>query len=327
MVTVNKPTYIFFAGIYDYWKIANKDLYHNPDVFVCEGIKNSLLNKLNRIHNARRFNREKELPFKTIWFHLYNCASFLDKGKKQYIVFPENNQLSFSGQYLSYLRSTYPKLVMLFEFTNVCGKYNNLARLSRVRHLYDHIITFNEADSRRYGFRFQNLCYSYCEPEASDFPYADLLFIGKNKGRLPLLISIYDRLAGLGLKCRFFVTDISPEQQVSRPGITYEQYMPYRDVLKHVGNAGCILDILEDNNAYFSLRTYEALMYRKKLITANPEVLMLPIYSPDQMLYIKSLEDITKEFFGTPVTNKYDVTAFSPNSKLREYAKLERTKP
>lgn len=321
---VKKPTFIFFAGLPDYWKIANLDLYRNPDVFVCEGVGNAVLNKLNRVHNAGRFNRKGELPFKSIWFDLYSCAPLLDKEKTQYIVFTENNFISFSEKYLRYLRSNYPKLVMLFEFTNVCGKYNNLGNLSRVRHLYDHVITFNEADSKRYGLIFQPLCYSYCEPALSDFPDTDVLFIGKNKGRLPLLLSIYDRLVALGLHCAFYITNITFEQQVKRKGIIYEQYMPYRDVLKHVNHASCILDILEDNSHYFSLRTYEALVYRKKLITATPDILRLPFYSPSQMLYMKTPENITKAFFETPIVNKYDIAAFSPNTKLQRYASLTR---
>ena len=35
----NKPKFIFFSGIREYWNIANEDLYHNKDVFVCDGIK------------------------------------------------------------------------------------------------------------------------------------------------------------------------------------------------------------------------------------------------------------------------------------------------
>ncbi len=321
------PTYIFFAGVYDYWKIANQDLYHNPDVFICEGTGFSFLDKINHIHNAKRWYNKKELPLKSIWYSLYSCASFFNKDMDQYIIFPENNPVSFSGKYLSYLRNKYPKLVMLFEFTNVCGKYNNLRKLSQVSDLYDHIITFNKTDSRQYGFLFQPLCYSLHKPEDSEFPYTDVLFVGRNKGRLPQLISIYDRLSQLGLKCTFFVTGVSSENQVPRSGIIYNRHMPYRDVLKRVNHANCILELLEDNNNYFSLRTFESLIYRKKLITTNLEILEAPFFTPSQMLHIKSPDDITGSFFAEPVVNDYDVSKFSPNSKLREYSKLRREKP
>ena len=215
---------------------------------------------------------------------------------------------------------------MLFEFTNVCGKYNNLGRLSQVINYYDHIVTFNEEDSRQYGFRFHRLCYSFREPEESDAPYTDMLFIGQDKGRLPCLLSVFDRVTQLGLKCSFYIANVAADKQVARKGIIYNRWIPYREVLRHVSHTRCILEILEDQSNYFSLRTFEALVYKKKLITAAPDVLKADFYSPSQMLYIQSAKDITREFFEMPVTNEYDVAALSPNAKLPEYAKLGRTR-
>ena len=96
------------------------------------------------------------------------------------------------------------------------------------------------------------------------------------------MLSIYDRVTQLGLKCDFYVTEVEKDKQVAREGIIYNQRMPYRDVLKHVNQTKCILEILEDNENYFSLRTFEALAFRKKLITASPNILKADFYSPSQ---------------------------------------------
>ncbi len=326
MAIVNKPKYIFFSGFPDYWKIANEDLLHNKEVFVCDGVKVPFLKKINGNPVVWRWDGAKTLPLKSLWYNFYTCAPFFDKEKKQFAVFTENNSISFSKRFLRRLRTEYPKLVMLFEFTNVCGKYDNLRRLSQVIDFYDHVITFNETDSRQYGFRFNRLCYSFREPEESDFPYTDLLFVGRDKGRLSCLLSIYDRVTQLGLKCDFCILEVAEDKQVAREGIIYNRWMPYREVLQHINHTRCILEILEDQGNYFSLRTFEALVYKKKLITATPDVLKADFYSPSQMLYIHSAKDITREFFEMPVTNGYDVAALSPNAKLLEYAKLGRTK-
>ena len=324
---VNKPKFIVFSGFPDYWKIANEDLFHNKEVFICDGIKVLFLKRTNSDPIVWRWDGAKRLPLKSLWYNFYTCMPFFDKGKKQCAIFTENNSISFSKRFLSRLRTEYPNLVMLFEFTNVCGKYNNLGRLLQVIDYYDHIITFNEADSRQYGFRFNRLCYSCREPEESDVPYTDLLFIGQDKGRLPCLLSIYDHVTQLGLKCSFYIANITEDKQVAREGIVYNRWMSYREVLQHVNHTRCILEVLEDQSNYFSLRTFEALVYKKKLITANPGVMKEDFYSSSQMLYIQSAKDITREFFELPVINGYDVAALSPNIKLQEYAKLSRTKP
>ena len=327
MAIVKKPKFIFFSGFPDYWKIANEDLLHNEEVFVCDGISIPFLGIINGEPVMWRWDGAKRLLLKSLWYKFYTCAPFFDKGKKQFAIFTENNSISFSKRFLSRLRGDYPNLVMLFEFTNVCGKYNNLKKLSRVIDFYDHIITFNEADSRQYGFRFHRLCYSFREPEESDVPYSDLLFIGQDKGRLSYLLSVYDRVTQLGLKCSFYIANVAADKQVAREGIIYNRWIPYSEVLRHVSRTRCILEILEDQSNYFSLRTFEALVYKKKLITATPGVLKADFYSPSQMLYIQSAKDITREFFEVPVINGYDVAALSPNIKLQEYAKLSRTKP
>ena len=327
MGKANKPKFIFFSGFPDYWKIANEDLFHNEEVFVCDGINITFLNSIKGSPVVWRWDGAKRLPFKPLWYKYYTCMPFFDKEKKQYAILTENNPISFSKQFLSRLRRDYPNLVMLFEFTNVCGKNNNFNRLAHVMHLYDHIITFNEADSRQYGLRFHRLCYSFREPEESDAAYTDLLFIGQDKSRLPYLLSVYDRVTQLGLKCSFYITNIALDKQIAREGIIYNRWMPYREVLRHVSHTRCILEILEDRSNYFSLRTFEALVYKKKLITTAPDILKADFYSPSQMLYIKSAKDITREFFEIPVMNGYDVAALSPNAKLQEYAKLGRTKP
>ncbi len=324
---MNKPKYIFFSGRLDYWKIANEDLFHNKEVFVCDGINIPFSDRINGDPVVWRWDGIRRLPLKRLWYNFYTCAPYFDKEKVQYAIFTENNVLSFSRGFLSRLRGDYPNLVMVFEFTNVCGKYNNFKKLLRVMDLYDHIVTFNEADSRQYGFRFRRLCYSFREPEESDVPYTDLFFIGKEKGRLPDLLSIYDHVTQLGLKCSFYITNVAADKQAARKGIIYNRWIPYRKVLQHVSHTRCILEILEDQSNYFSLRTYEALVYKKKLITAAPDVLKADFYSSSQMLYIQKAKDITREFFEVPFTNGYDVAALSPNAKLQEYAKLSRTKP
>jgi hypothetical protein len=268
----NKPKFIFFSGIREYWNVANEDLYHNKDVFVCDGIKIPFPGIMNSGRDIWRWEKIKRIPFKRLLYGLNTGTPFFDKEKVQYAVFPENNSISFSNRYLSRLRAGYPNLVMIFEFSNVCGKYNNL-------------------------------------------------------NRLPCLLSIYDRLTQLGLKCNFLITGVPPGKQIAREGIIYSKWMPYREVLQHVSHTKCILEILEDRNNYSSLRTFEALVFGKKLITANAGILRDPFYSPSQILYIESAKDITKEFFETPVVNNYDIAALSPDAKLKEFLKLGRTKP
>lgn len=322
-----KCKFIFYAGFSDYWKVANYDLYKNDRVFVCEGISNNLLDRVNKIHNSWRLNQHLEMPLKSLWFSSYSSAKWLDKETKQTAIFPEDNSLSFSGKYLRYLRKHYPQLVIIFNFSNPCGQYN-LQKLKSVKQYYDHIITFNEADSKKYGFELLSINgYSCVDIPDSNIPESDLFFVGQDKGRLPILLAIYERMTSLGLKCDFSIVKVNDENIVSKEGIVYNRRMTYMEVLQHVKKSKCVLELLEGDSDYSSIRTSEALTYHKKLITMSPSVINSKYYSPSQMLLIKAPEDISNSFFEMPIENKYDITDYSPIKGLTEIAKLERTKP
>lgn len=324
---MSKIKYIYFAGFSDYWRITNNDLYHKDDIFVCDGISNHLLDKISRLHNSSKLNKYIEFPLKSIWFPLYTASKKFQTKKKQYAIFAEANNLSFSGKYLRYLRKKYPYLVLIFNFSNPCGE-DNLLRLRKVEQYYDHIITFNKADSEQYGYELLPINgYSHMDVPDVAIPESDVFFIGKDKGRLPILLEIHDRLTELGLRGDFWVVNVNESDIVPREGIVYNQRMSYMEVLQRVNKTKCVLELLEGNNDYASLRTTEALTYYKKLITMSPCIQNSPHYSPSQMLYIQSASEITKEFFESPIQNHYDIADFSPIKGLVEIEKLERTKP
>lgn len=319
--------YIFYAAFSDYWRIANHDLYQNKDTHVCEGVNAGILNYLSRVHNSWKLNSKGELPFKSIWFKQYTAYKYLDRNQKQFAIFPEANSLSFSGKYLKFLRKNYPKLVVVFSFSNPCGDYN-LKKLETVRPYYDHIITFNDADCRQYGFELIPIGgYSRIEVPDSNIPESDMFFIGQDKGRLSMLLQIYDRMTSLGLKCDFSIVRVKDEDIVTKQGITYNKRMTYMEVLQHVKKTKCVLEVLEGKSDYSSIRETEALTYRKKLITMSSSVLKSAYYSPSQMLYIHNPDEITRDFFETPIINSYDISDYSPIKGLETIAKLNRTKP
>ena len=99
-VKMNKPKYIFFSGFPDYWKIANEDLLHNEEVFVCDGINIPFSDIINGEPVVWRWGGLRRLPLKPLWYNFYTCAPFFDKEKTQYAIFTENNPISFSRKFL-----------------------------------------------------------------------------------------------------------------------------------------------------------------------------------------------------------------------------------
>ena len=216
-------------------------------------------------------------------------------------------------------------MVFLFVFSNPCSEYN-LCKLERVKEFYDHIITFNEADSQKYGFEVVDI-HGYSKnqvPDNASIKESDLFFVGADKGRLPLLLDIYDRCRELNLVCDFYIVGVDSDKQQEKDGIVYNHYLSYMEVLQHVKKTNCVLEILEGDCNYSSIRTTEALVYDKKLITTSNVVKNASYYSPSQILCIENINDINLDFFKMAISKKYQVEDFSPNNGLKQIETLER---
>ena len=67
--------------------------------------------------------------------------------------------------------------------------------------------------------------------------------------------------------------------------------MSYDDMLKKTLKANVILDIVK-GTAPITLRTYEAVVYNKKLLTNNPNILEFKYFDNDNIRYFEKTENI-----------------------------------
>lgn len=73
---------------------------------------------------------------------------------------------------------------------------------------------------------------------------------------------------------------------------TVDEIMPYEVVLKRTLEANCVLEIVRPGQVGFTLRTFEAVVYNKKLLTNNEHIKEFQFYNPSYMKVFKSVEDI-----------------------------------
>lgn len=55
--------------------------------------------------------------------------------------------------------------------------------------------------------------------DQDDLDNSDVFFVGANKGRLRLLLSIYDKLSNAGLKCDFFICGVEKKIKYFEKGL------------------------------------------------------------------------------------------------------------
>ena len=273
---------------------------------------------LYALHHAERINQKIRLPFKKIWFPFYFKNTFKNNKPMCFII---HSTLPFG--YFKYLKKKYPgcKLVLLHrDLAWVCDK--RAPGLSR-NPILDLELSIDKGESEKLGFIWFSEFESKIDIKPADKQESEVFFAGKAKDRLPLLMDIYHRLTENGIDCQYFLVGVPQEKQTPYPGIVYsKKLMPYRKMLEHTVNTGCVLEVNQEGADGYTSRFLEAVMFNKKLVTNNWAIKDTKFYSSDKIQLFRKAEEIDIEFVrgGSKGIDYYYNNEFSP---LRMIEKID----
>lgn len=255
-----------------------------------------ILGKLFKFHTYPQFNRIVNLPGKSIW--LNHCFHF-DFPEERPICFIFEMKYYNQDFFLNYLRKTYPncKLVITFrdQYERKKGRFKDL-EIEDLFKKFDLVMSYDKGDCEKYNMIYFNLEASLKQLEkAPDYPWSDVVFVGRAKGRIERIIRAYDILSSAGLKCYFYVVG---EKDVKHHGdiIFTDKIMPYEDMLNNTINSRCVLELSQNREYGFTSRAQEAIMYNKKLITDSLIVREQRFYPSKDILFINDVNEINPEF-------------------------------
>ena len=173
------------------------------------------------------------------------------------------------------------------------------ADLSLLDQYFDLVFSFDKGDCEKYsGHHLLYFPTMYSKQEISDssaFAESEVFFCGKAKDRYDCIAELYKRLTAASIRCDFNVSRLNTGVNLV-DGINHIENMEYREYLQHLDKTKCLLDVMQGASRGFTLRVWEALVYGKKLITTNREILSAPFYDARQFLYISSPEDLDVHF-------------------------------
>lgn len=161
---------------------------------------------------------------------------------------------------------------------------------------FDYVFSFDQNDCKEYGLFYHPLVFSSYKEECNNVPYSDIYFLGKAKNRLPEIIEVFEFLRTFNLKLDFYLTGVSPEDQVYKDEINYISCMSYIENLKHVSHTRCLLEIMQQGGRGFTQRGAEAVCLNKKLLTNNKEIHKEPFFNPNYISQFISIKDINSSF-------------------------------
>lgn len=287
--------FVIFRNMNEYLRIPFEG-YQREDVLMDKDLKNHILKFLLNYHTSIKLNRRINIPFKQIWYPYYLDYEKINKDDDIYFVFFEGSRVSMQRDYLLFLRNKYRKAKFIYRFVNPVNTVN-LWALEFVYMNYDLIISMDREDCDKYHWLYVSNTYNVKTKQGCQEEEIDVFFVGSNKGRLEQLLKIYQYLTNKGMKCAFFITDVKKSERVSGyKGIHYIKKMKYEENLQYIRKSKCLLEVVQKGQAGSTLRPFEAIVYGKKLLTNDRNIISQEYFDDKNMLYFKSVEDIDIKF-------------------------------
>lgn len=175
-----------------------------------------------------------------------------------------------------YIKRINPEIKIVFWYWNPVE--NNRTALADKN--IDEIWSYNKFDADRYGFRYNPQFYHMTLIPDSVMPDADLVFLGKDKGRREILTGLKENAENLELKYNFTITE--------KNGV-----LEYEEYLRRVFKSKCIVDIVSNQECGLTLRPLEALFYKKKLVTNYEDIVNYDFYDKENV-FLLGKDDINK---------------------------------
>ncbi|MCS4534142.1 hypothetical protein [Neisseria montereyensis] len=157
---------------------------------------------------------------------------------------------------------------------------------------FDHFYFFDPKDMGRYPeYGFKPITSFYFDDDTETESNNSLFFLGSySPNRVEDIRSFHAAAEKTGLPIDFQLACPNPEtvqQELNLTGVhcfSSHHAVPYPKYLEMAKQAGVLIDFLNTKHYGLSLRTFEAIGFRKKLITTNPTVVHYDFYHPDNIL-------------------------------------------
>lgn len=290
-----KYHYVVFGYEPDYFQIMFHDAVKNADVEYIEdpihySIDNAFFRSLCALHNNRYINHFLKLPFKHVWYPLFYKNK---QNKPLCFVFLMHWNRKPQNRIIEVFRKHYPSSKFVLYLEDIVES-DRLFDYDAVD-IFDMVVTYDKGDSMKYGYTYLPSFLSKIEIMSDSSNHSNCCFVGLPKNRVSTIYTLYDQLKLKGLKCDFVLPNVKKSERC-RDGINYSnKFISYKEYLGHIANTDCIIEIMQKNASGYTLRTWEALLYGKKLLTNNKSILTAPFYTPDQFIYFEDASRINAE--------------------------------
>ena len=330
--------YALFCSKSDWFKYMFCSI-ENDDYFYISknGISPLMDNKAGELfcsiiysEKIKRFFRFPKF-LKRLSYHLATKNVKLENGQKLVLIFSDTNRLSHDSDFLEFCRTRYKDVVLVRWFLDLMeiSSLPEEEELFFCSRYYDRVITYDYGEAMKYGFSFVETPYSVDDTLPQQDVIYDVVFVGTAKikrdagVRYHKIIEVYKYLKEHNCKLKFYIVGVPEEDQIKAEDLVYNQYIPYRDVLLLDLQSKCILEVQQEKEVGTTLRIFEAIAYKKKLLIDNEEINKNPLFDSRFMSIFDNPCSIDLDFINNDSqTIDANIDSIHPTKFLQEIERL-----
>lgn len=198
---------------------------------------------------------------------------------------------------VDYLKKRYPEARIIFWFWNPIKDENKILQLKSKG---IEIWSFDFNDCKKYNLKINTQFYFEVNSDLLSLNSQNekIYFVGVDKGRILKINKIIEEIKKVDLKIDLKIQvlkDKNTKGFFSSDIEILEAPIPYTKIIEEIKKSTILLEICQDKQTGLTLRTLEALMFNKKLITNNKNVMNYDFYKKEN-IYVIGEERKLNEF-------------------------------
>lgn len=284
-------------------------IHHN--YFLIDDLKNNYIDKNIRfievsykrldgyfLRLLRKIHFKSQIPKKEIWLDLKNIS-------KNNIITKDDKVIFFDTMSLAYLdlakRLNHQKTAIFWCWNKI--RDNEKEDLNILVKKNKNIFSFDKKDCEIYNIKYMNQFY-WRESKSKDRIElgSKILFVGQDKGRINKIL----KFAELGFQELDLYLLKDKTSKVKYNNYYSEKVLSYEQTLEKIKKSKCLLEIVVEGQEGITIRTLEAIFYKKKLITNNESIKNYDFYNENNIFILNSnMENVNLQIISKFLKSEY----------------------
>ncbi|MGL4865413.1 MAG: hypothetical protein ACRC3I_04195 [Cetobacterium sp.] len=189
---------------------------------------------------------------------------------------------------IDFLKKKYPEARIIFWFWNPIKDESIILNLKSKE---IEIWSFDLNDCKKYNLKINTQFYfeTYLDSPSLKFQKEKIYFIGSDKGRIIKIKKFLEEIKKIGKNIDLKIQVLKDNKTKNCVALDVEVLalpIPYSKIIQDIEESTILLEICQDNQTGLTLRALEALMFNKKLITNNKNIINYDFYKKENIFII-----------------------------------------